>query len=101
MPLSSLVAVLTKWFDCDNFDLNVISRPDVATRLWFSLSFDLPEWYGHESNRRRILSASSLELIKERLIKCLDREQLSKARLKNYLSPRSDEQETDPATTIN
>lgn len=81
MPLSSLLAVLTKYFNCDDFELVVISRPSVATRIWFTLKFMLPEWYGHESKRTRYLSASSLELTKERLIKCLDRDQLCKNRL--------------------
>lgn len=81
MPLSSLLAVLTRWFECDEFELSVSNRPDVATRMWFTLRFKLPEWYGHESKRVRYLSASSLELTKARLIKCLDREQLSKIRL--------------------
>lgn len=83
MPLSSLMAVLTKWFNCDDFKLEVITRESVATRLWFTMSFMLPEWYGHETKRKRLVSASSLELMRERLIKCLDREQLCKVRLEH------------------
>ncbi|WP_155297349.1 hypothetical protein [Spirosoma aerolatum] len=82
MPLSSLLSVLTKWFNCDYFTLTVDSRPRVETGIWYTLKFELPERYGHESKRTRFLSASSLELMKERLIKCLDRDRLCEERLK-------------------
>lgn len=94
MALSTLIAVLVKFYDCDYFDLRVISRPDVATRIWFTLSFELPERYGHESKRRRLLAASSLELTKERLIKCLDRDQLCETRLKIKAEIKADQQLT-------
>jgi len=81
MALSSLLTVMVKYFDCENIELSVNSRPEVASRMWYTLSFELPERYGHISRRRRFVSASRLDLMCERLISLLDREKLSETRL--------------------
>lgn len=75
MSVSGLISTLTLWFGCDEFEFTAESRPAVATRIWFTLKFNLP------NGRGCYVDGSSLLILKRRLIEGLDRNQVSKSRL--------------------
>ncbi|MBD2700126.1 hypothetical protein IC229_05735 [Spirosoma sp. BT702] len=95
MSLSTLMAVLVKHFDCDDFGVEFYSRPSVASRIWIFIKFKLPERY--KGNRERYVSGSTLPIVQRRLIEYLDKIQLSEGRLerKRIAETNQDQVKTD------
>lgn len=79
MTPTSIIYLMIKWFDFDEVNLNVRSRPEVASRIWYDV----------EVTKRKdkwSFSASRSDLIKDKLIKFLDRKNIRKSYLESRVT---------------
>lgn len=84
MSVSSIIGFMVKWFDFHNVEFNTNYRPDVESRMWYTIEV-------RDENSKYVfsVSAQTQTLLKQRLITQLDKLELrDKYKLQNGETPQ-------------
>lgn len=90
--LSSLLAILVKWFSVTEVNQSTISRPEVASRVWITLTLQ------YEYNKKAkvmYIEGQTVEIVKRRLIDELDRWDIGGEARKLFLQKQKKETNGD------
>lgn len=69
MSVFKITSLMVMWFNFERVDIRTLSRPSVASRIWYEL--EIHERH-HQPHASMYISAQRLDIVKRKLIEYLD-----------------------------